>query len=251
MIIETEVKFVDETITKALAAFAEYATLDASKVAPLEAREGEPEPDMPAVRRAQILLAAWSRRNFPMGAQTHDLVCGLGVVEELSELVGHLLAVALGKGNGFLTEAQISDALADMMIYACQIATTYRLDYLTLVEASRPASVLVTPHGLPMRIDAPSAGIMGALAVGRLARALGKSAAGIRGLDTRENQRHAIAAAIMSCANFAQTGLQIMKAQPDTMFVATARRVMQRDWIAYPMTGDPPRQNAPTSEVPQ
>lgn len=76
----------------------------------------------------QHALAAWQNRNF--GAQPATNLT-LGVCEEAGELA-HAVLKAEQKIRGMAAHeacrTAVSDALGDLLVYACQVATVFRLD---------------------------------------------------------------------------------------------------------------------------
>jgi len=92
------------------------------------------------IARIQGERAVWSRHNFPnAGAKEH----ALGVCEEAGELAHAVLKLAPGTADGhsirgdkaaLLDEA--ADALGDLLIYACGVATDLGLSLSDCVNAA-------------------------------------------------------------------------------------------------------------------
>lgn len=157
----------------------------------------------------QVLLARWQVRNF--GAPNGEHLA-LGVCEEMGEL-----AAAESPDD-------IDDAVGDVCVYACQLATLHRLAW------SEICVDWMAVGGVSMRIS-QEAGV----AQGLLAHVALKSAQGIRGLNEPEATRFAVFMAL--------TGVTDVLRQIDldgdvwSTFKAVAETVMARDWKANAATG--------------
>lgn len=85
-------------------------------------------------QKLQVELAAWQARNF--GGATDEQMA-LGVAEEAGELCHSVLKHSQkirGLADKQAYRAALGDALADIAIYAMQLATANRLDFETLVH---------------------------------------------------------------------------------------------------------------------
>jgi NTP pyrophosphatase (non-canonical NTP hydrolase) len=111
-------------IDRARATFELYAAMDAPDV-PLDEFSG-----------LQVRLARWQARNF--GVASHEQMA-LGVAEEAGELAHAVLKHSQGIRGMADPEAYreaAGDAIADVAIYAIQLATALRLDFATLLMAT-------------------------------------------------------------------------------------------------------------------
>lgn len=177
----------DEQYQLARERFEDYAGMDA--------------PQLPADPWAarQVELARWQARNF---GTPSDADITLGIVEEIGEWIE--------TSTGSVEEI---DAIGDVLIYCCQLATSNRLDFRTLIEATK-ARPDITIH------------------VGRLAHAVLKTHQGIRGFDDRDFSRRRIANALTGIA-------ASFNADCDTRgaFFSISAEVLKRDWTANKLTG--------------
>lgn len=173
-------------------AFEEFAAIDAPHL-PLRSSDA-----------LQVELARWQVRNFGPANALH---LALGVCEE----VGELMSAS--------TDAERDDAIGDVAVYACQLATLHRLAW----------GKVITSHWE----QAPAASV----AAGRLAHVTLKAAQGIRGLDDPEAARFATFLALADVAR--SLGFWSVDGRQGvwTLFLWVAGKVMARDWVASPTTG--------------
>jgi NTP pyrophosphatase (non-canonical NTP hydrolase) len=130
--------------------------------------------------RLQNRLMAWQTKSYGVANLAVNMT--LGIVEELGELAEATTGEA------------IDDAVADVTIYASQLATCYRLDLGELVRAatadahSREVKTVVRqPHRHSNYI----------VAAGRLCHVVLKAAQGIRGMGDPEKARRAVCEALV------------------------------------------------------
>lgn len=186
----------DGTYEKSRRAWDAYATIDAPHL---------PKDPMGEV---QVQLYRWQVNNFDLQPAGRFV---LGIVEELGEL-------------GEAVEAEdrdaILDAVADVCIYATQLATAHRLDFGVLIAAGRELSASTS-------VD---------VSVGRMAHAVLKTEQRIRGYDDPEKGRFEVAQALVQlvCRLDRMTGA--MGADLTETYVSTAAHVLARDWKADPLT---------------
>lgn len=111
-------------LAKATAAFNEYAGMDAPHV---------PTDPFSAL---QVRMARWQARNFGYQPIEREV---LGVSEEAGELA-HAVLKGLqgirGMDDREAYRAKAADALADIAIYSMQVATSLRIDYGTIIQAT-------------------------------------------------------------------------------------------------------------------
>ena len=98
----------------------------------------------------QIRLAAWQVENFGSGSQMHP---ALGISEELSESLEGYVALMIYAGRLSKTVLKhdqrirnladpdkarraVADGLADLLVFAMQLCTRFRLDFGTLLEST-------------------------------------------------------------------------------------------------------------------
>ncbi len=167
-------------------AFSKYAGIDAPEV---------PGGD---IARYQVRLARWERAQFGI---VDDTKLVLGIAEELGEM------------DDAKTLVKRRDAIGDILIFACQLANSNRLDFGVLMESEE------------IEITISSA-------LGRLAHATLKASQGIRGYDDPEKRRRAIAEGLWSLIGslrlFAHMVLDISGFHQ--IFVETAEHVLKREW---------------------
>lgn len=102
--------------------FDDYAGMDAGKL---------PADPWSAL---QVMLSRWETRNFGAGTLAHR---ALGVCEEAGELAHAILKHEQGirgMGDRDAMREAAGDAIADVTIYAINLATALRLDFGTLVR---------------------------------------------------------------------------------------------------------------------
>lgn len=213
-------KLTDDEFAAALEAFSRYAGMD--------------DPYLPIDQwgNVQVRIVRWQVKNFgvvPAKMQT------LGIGEEIGELAESVFGdLDYWSDDSFnncpsFVEADITDAIADAMVYATQLATCWRLDAGTLWRVSDICNWTARTTSLVMLAMAAT--------VGRLSRAALKSEQKIRGYDQRDKTRRIVADNIarlffLARALGKQFGIDVWKG-----FVATAEQVMTRDWIAFPTNG--------------
>jgi NTP pyrophosphatase (non-canonical NTP hydrolase) len=179
--------------------FESYAAMDA--------------PDLPANERSalQVRLARWEVREF--GYQPIERAV-LGIGEEIGELAG-----ATSDGDR-------EDAVADILIYAMQVATAMRLDFWAL--AAWPWDWDETPSTTLPRERVPAL----AVAYGAIAHAVLKRSQGIRGMTDEARMRSVV-----------QNGLGhlcVALGPADELWAITApvaEQVMRRKWRKDPVGG--------------
>jgi NTP pyrophosphatase (non-canonical NTP hydrolase) len=116
--------------------FGGYAALDAPRLPSDLANPNTGERDAVWLSDLQVELARWQVRNF--GVVSHEQQA-LGVAEEAGELSHAVLKHAQrirGMDDVEAYREKAGDAIADVVIYAMQMATALRLDFATLVEGT-------------------------------------------------------------------------------------------------------------------
>lgn len=114
--------------------FDRYAALDAPTLPSVVAEPGKR--DRLWLSDLQVALARWQANEF--GTSTHEHLA-LGVCEESGELAHAVLKHAQGirgLGDPDAYREAAGDALADVAIYAIQLATALRLDFGALLLAT-------------------------------------------------------------------------------------------------------------------
>jgi NTP pyrophosphatase (non-canonical NTP hydrolase) len=120
-------------VQKARAAFDVYAAVDAPR---LPSDIAQARTDAAWLSDLQVMLARWQVAQF--GVASHEQQA-LGVAEEAGELCHAVLKHtqrirSLADLESYRTAA--GDAIADVAIYAIQMATALRLDFATLLDAT-------------------------------------------------------------------------------------------------------------------
>lgn len=160
-------------------------------------------PELPSgtVDALQVRLVRWQTANFGV-ARAYQLA--LGVAEEFGELAAAS------------TKAETVDAIGDVLIYACQMATLHRLAFVEAIDGDTFA--MRVPQGA---------------APGLLAHVTLKADQRIRGLDDPELARFATFLALVAVVD----EVRCFDADPVECFTSTARIVMERNWRADAVTG--------------
>lgn len=99
-----------------------------------QAFEKEGYPENRLFVALQTDLATWQNRNFGVQPATN---LTLGVAEEVGELCRAVLKgeqKIRGMDDREAQRTAVSDALGDILIYACQVATAFRLDLGTIFQ---------------------------------------------------------------------------------------------------------------------
>ena len=143
----------------------------------------------------QVLLARWEIEQF--GYQLPAYAC-LGVGEEAGELLEAQ------------TTEEVIDAVGDVLIFAAQLCTHFRVDLGTLVRLAGNATGSYDMF----------------IAIGKLNHAVLKSAQRIRGYDDRERARIAVAHCMIGVIR----GVASFASDLDRAFFSTAETVMKRNW---------------------
>lgn len=154
----------------------------------------------------QVRLARWHVSQFGAPRAEH---LALGISEEAGEW--------WSSGN----LAEEDDAVGDVMVFACQLATLHRLSFADCnlkLPLQRSHSTLVAPLGR-------------GVAVGLISHVVLKSAHGIRGLADHELARVGVFLGISSLR------WAFKFDHSSDCWRATAEKVMRRDWRADPVRG--------------
>ena len=153
--------------------------------------------------RLQARLYVWQTNNYGTPQPT---LMALGVVEEMGEWMGAK------------TDEDERDAIADVTIFATQIATCFRLDLGVLVQDAL------------FDVDA----YFGLEGSGRLCHVALKNAQGIRGMSDRETARRAMYDAllpILAACKSRNDGLDIGDSEvvdPDVSYLALVSKVAEK-----------------------
>ena len=90
------------------------------------------EVNIGSIKRVQDELQVWSAHNFPGRGEDEPL---LGIVEEVGELCHAILKRKQGiRGSYEQHSAAIEDALADILIFACDYANSQGIDLEATLE---------------------------------------------------------------------------------------------------------------------
>jgi len=76
--------------------------------------------DLSPLAKVQEEQSKWAKRNFPASPAWHPL---LGAVEEIGELAHHYLKRSQDIRNHESHDAEIVDAIGDIIIYLCHFCT--------------------------------------------------------------------------------------------------------------------------------
>lgn len=162
-------------------------------------------PDLHPIDALQLLLSAWQAHNFD---GTSDVLTTLGIGEEIGEMADAA------------TREEIDDAIGDVAIHCCQLATSNRLAFRALVDDGGAFADPIESH------------------LGRLCHLVLKREQRIRsGRSPVEMYRSVLADAIAGLLGSVRAARA--RRPISSYFTKTAADVLRRDWRAYPITGMP------------
>lgn len=158
-----------------------------------------------ALSALQVNLRRWEVNNF--GYQP-SYIHALGVGEEVGELLEAI------------TPEDHVDAIGDIVVYAAQLCSDYRLDIGVLLVGAHMLSP-INAH----------------IAVGRINHTVLKEKQGIRGYEDVEKVRHEICASVLRLLGALKHVCEDIYVDLQTSYVTTAEKVMQRNWKKNVITG--------------
>ena len=158
----------------------------------------------PEIRCLQIDLMRWERKNFGLAA---SYTSALGIVEEVGELE-----------DAQDDEDEWTDAIGDILIYACNLCSKNGLDFDTILEIS------LEERPWKMR------GMLGKL--GLLAHVTLKADQGIRGYDDRDVARRDLGIVLYRVISSVVRYALLCGHDAKEIFVEVSAKVMKRDWGA-------------------
>lgn len=154
----------------------------------------------------QVQLARWETRNF--GYQP-AWTAALGIVEEIGELLAARNA------------SEVEDGIGDVMIFATQLCTAYRLDFGVLLTA---------------RLAVPDAMHALTIAAGFISRCILKEQQKIRDSLTQEACRERIAFGVYALICALSTAFPL-RDLPSIYAGVAVGVVLKRDWARFPLDG--------------
>lgn len=184
--------------------FAEYAAMN--------------PPDLPSdpMSAMQVRLARWeAKQGWPI---TDPLTYACGVTEEIGEFI-----IAMNRQGQIGQYEQALDGIGDAMIFLTQWFTLLRMDFGVMLND--PVSTAFIHN----RTMSPVCGELCHIAL--------KSKAKIRGYENREKVRFEL----YDSSRYLMANIRALQHRSinnhRAIYLETASKVIQRDWIARPITG--------------